>query len=166
MSLRKLDKISQKYKDVVFGYIKQVQLLLPDDTPYYNIVSLIQNLILFYFYPTLDSKILDDREQETFRNLWIANNKLFIDNEWKLLYRMTASKMDNDDFFEKVHGRSNIILLVESENGNVFGGYTKTGWIEDPNVYGHSEDRDAFIFQIRSSKQYKPYILNISSVYY
>ena len=40
-------------------------------------------------------------------------------------------------------------------------GYTRTGWNEDPMIYGHSADKDAFVFQIRSSEGYKQFISNV-----
>ena len=161
MDLRKVHKIPQKYKYLVNGYVKEVQCLLPDDNSYFNLVDLIHHLILLYFYQALDSIILTNDEQGKFRNMLIQNNKSFIDNQWQLIYRMTQQPMNKETFFNKVYGRSDILLLIESECKNVFGGYTKTGWIKDFVGYGHSADKDAFVFQIRSAQGYEPFISNI-----
>ena len=162
MDLRKVSKIPQRHKDITFGYIKRVQLTFPTDNTYFNIVDLIQHLILLYFHQTLDSRILTDDEQKKFRTLWINHNKLIIDKEWKLIYRQTESIMSNDYFREKVYGKINVMIIIETQNGNVFGGYTKTGWDKNKTNYGHSADKDAFVFQIRSCHHdYEPFISSV-----
>ena len=134
----------------------------PTDNPYYNIVAVIQNLILLYFHPRfqLESTILTDEEQTIFRDLWIDNHKLFVDNEWKLIHKGSTNGFDEGIFRDRVNGLPQIIFLVELRNGNVFGGYTKTGWSKSQ-YSGHSADKDAFVFQIRSTKGYKPFISNV-----
>ena len=60
MDLKKVNKISQKNKDTVFGFIRGAQAMLPDNNHYYNIVTLIQHLILFYFhYPSDKFDVFD-----------------------------------------------------------------------------------------------------------
>ena len=47
---KKVRRIHQKDKDMVYGYIKSIQILLPSDTnSYYTIDQLIQDLCLLYF---------------------------------------------------------------------------------------------------------------------
>ena len=75
MELRKVNKISQRYKNIVFGYTRKIQSVFPRDNPYFIIVDLVQHLILLYYYPAFQSEILTDDEQEIFRNLFIENSK-------------------------------------------------------------------------------------------
>ena len=91
LDLKKVSKISQRYRDIVNGYIKEVQQLFPTANAYYNIVDLIQHCILLYFYQQFESKILTDDEQEIFRNLFIDNDKAIIDESWKLIYRRSKN---------------------------------------------------------------------------
>ena len=49
---------------------------------------------------------------------------------------------------------------MDWKNGNVFGGYTQLGWIKEKNS-DWSSDKDAFVFQVRSSKGYAPILSNV-----
>ena len=167
MDVRKVNKISQKYKDIVYGFVKKVQSLLPKDISFYNIVDLIKNLILLYYHFQFDSKILNDKEKELLRELFLENKKFIIDNDWKLIFKATRDGFKKDNFVSKVHGKSNVIILFHTVNNNLFGGYTKQGWTkeipetDDYQLRIYSADKDAFIFQIRSSKGYEPFISNV-----
>lgn len=60
-----IDKIGQKDKDIVFGYIRRLkEELFSDmkDNPYYNIQQFLQNICLLYFHKSIDTKILTDEE--------------------------------------------------------------------------------------------------------
>ena len=110
----------------------------------------------------MESSILTDEEQEIFRNLFIENNKLFINNQCNLIYRGSRDGFDKESCIEKVYDKQNIVILIQSQNGNVFGGYTKAGWDSDlHNSSDYTADKDAFVFQIRSSAGYKPFISNV-----
>ena len=61
MDLTKAAKFSQKIKDVVNGFVKEVQDQFPGDNPYYNIVDLVKLLIIFYYRQVLESKLLDNK---------------------------------------------------------------------------------------------------------
>ena len=53
----RIKQIDQSTKDVVQGFIKQAQLLLPLDKPYFNIPSLVVHLVLmFYWNPEFFTK--------------------------------------------------------------------------------------------------------------
>ena len=61
---RKVKKIPQKQKDIVYGYIKQMQrILFPNakDNPYFNINQLIQDMCLLYLH--------------SFKDRWSINKK-------------------------------------------------------------------------------------------
>ena len=44
----KLDEYSEYHKDVVYGYIRKIQSLLPSDKPYFNIPDLVKHNCLMY----------------------------------------------------------------------------------------------------------------------
>ena len=52
LSFEDVKNMEQSRKDIVFGYVKRVQKLLPDDNAYYIIPSLVCYWILLYFAPT------------------------------------------------------------------------------------------------------------------
>ena len=45
-----LRRIDPKSKDTVYGYIRQMQQILPSDTPYYNIPELVTFICLKFYY--------------------------------------------------------------------------------------------------------------------
>ena len=51
LNFDKLKHIEQSQKDIVYGYIHEVQLLLPNDDSFYNIPSLVIFTCLAYYYP-------------------------------------------------------------------------------------------------------------------
>ena len=168
--VKRINKIPQTHQDVVNTFIKDAQTMLSEDDAHYNIIDAIYHIILLYYSMTIESNILTMDEQEIFRNLWIENNKPFINNGWDLIYRHSDETKqhgttDRFDYLQnlrdKVYGRKNVMILIESSNGNVFGGYTKTGWDQSRIDYGWSQDKDAFVFQIRSSRGYDPFISNV-----
>ena len=67
--LKKVQKISQREKDIVYGYIKQIQTIFPwKENSYYIIAQLIQDLCLLYFHTFINTKILTDNEIDLFLN--------------------------------------------------------------------------------------------------
>ena len=160
---QKVHKISQRDKDIVYGYIKQIQTIFPwKENSYYIIAQLIQDLCLLFFHTLIDTKILTDNETDLFFDLLIKNNKTDILNfDWTLIYRKSRDGRLKDESFikKKYENKQNILCLIESENNNVLGGYTYSGWKSGINVY--NEDDKAFLFNIRSNVGYDPIISNI-----
>ena len=171
VDLRKVDKIGQKYKDTVFGYISDAQRLFPPDNPYFIIADLIKHLCLLYYYLTFETSILTEQEQEEFFNLLNTNNKFLEQYEWKLIHQISNDRLgerrrcdvDKKQTIDKVYGKPNIVCFFKGVDNNVCGGYTSTGWDKEKATkqIGKSFDDKAFIFNIRSSKGYKPIILNV-----
>ena len=165
MDLRKVKKIRQRDKDIVYGYIKIAQLLFRDapDNPYYIINQLIQDLCLLYFHLFIESKILSDNEIDSFMKLLRDNDKPEFDHyEYKLIYRSSRDGLGKLICENKVYGKKNILMIVESEGNNVCGGYTLTGWETGKKLnYSTTKDSKAFLYNIRSSKGYKPCISNV-----
>ena len=85
-SLKDTHKINQKYRDIVFGYVKRVQALFSDDNVYFNIVDIIIHLILLYYYSIFESSILNDNEKDKLIKLLEINQKSILDYEWKLIF--------------------------------------------------------------------------------
>lgn len=154
----RLKKVNQKYKNIVFGYLRdqQVNLLEDDEIP-----ALVQSTILLFYYQSLESSILSDTECDKLLTMFDEQNKFkeFGHHSFELIY---SSKRDGDgidNFSSKCEDKPNLLCLIHESKGNVFGGYTKRGWKSD-GIHDSLEDKDAFIFSIRSNINYPPKIFN------
>ncbi len=163
VEFKKIANIRQKDKDIVNGFIKEVQTLFPEDNPYYIIADLIKHLCLLYFHHKINSKLLTDEEQTIFMKLLRDNNKFGFDEyEWKLIYRASNDGLDENIAKEKYEGEKNLVALIHTENDNIFGGYTSVGWRHATTESGlYDKDEKAFCFSIRSSKGHKAVIRNV-----
>ena len=171
MASAKLQNIRQKDKDIVSGFAKQAQLLFPDENAYYNIVELIQILIVVYYSATFDTEILnDDTEQEKFTSFLSENKKITPDSSFKLLYRSLRDGLNKKSFVERVYQKRNILLVIkvkDKDNECIIGGYTKTGWDNDEpahksSTYQYYSDKDAFVYCFKSANnEHPPFISNI-----
>ena len=68
------------------------------------------------------------------------------------------------DHHKMSSSRKSMVLCIISTGDNVFGGYTKTGWNNTPyRQTNNLKDEKAFIFSIRSSKNYPAAIFNTTA---
>ena len=163
LDLKDVAQIDQQYKNIVYGFIKQVLRLFPSDNPYYNFDGLISSLCLLYYFNKINSKILTIKETSEFLNLLDKENKFTeLGNfKWNLIYRFSDDAFNLDIFRYKCHGLTDIVAIIRSDTNNVFGGYLSVGWKEWNNHFDHTRDENAFLFLIRSSKDYPMEIFDI-----
>ena len=128
MDLKKVNRIPQKCEDIVHGYIKEVQCILPPENSYYNIVSLITHSILLYFHNFIESNLFTDDEIDELFNLLLSNDKQIANNPWRLLFSSEEHGVERRKFVKKVHEEQNVILIIKLKGKAIIGGYTKTGW--------------------------------------
>merc|ERR1712228_331329 len=76
-------------------------------------------------------------------------------NRWNMIYRSSKHGGSEQIFKRMCHDKKNIICLIKSTNGNIFGGFTSAGWIGSHGATYNSDDK-AFLFLVRSSNGYKP----------
>ena len=151
---------------MVTGFIKDAQTLFPSDNPYYNIVELIQHLIMLYFDQMFESKSLNDDEKDKLLQLLHADDKYIANCSWELIYESQKDALTMDIFIDKVYNIPNVLLLIKTDDDTIFGGYTKTGWIESmKDNQGWIPDKDAFVFYLQSPKYYQPFISNVITIY-
>ena len=74
MDLKRVTKIQQRYKDIVNGFVKKSQNLLPSDNAYYNIVDFIKHIILSYYHLIFESNLVNDDQKIKFLKLLEDNN--------------------------------------------------------------------------------------------
>ena len=70
-----------------------------------------------------------------------------------LLYRCTRDGDDRNIFHEKCDGKDNTLIIGESTNGRIFGGFTTQKW-ENKNQGRTKNDEYAFLFQINDLQNY------------
>ena len=71
--------------------------------------------------------------------------------EWKLLFRGSDDGFLARTFHMKCDDVPNTICVIESDKGNVFGGFTTLPWKSDVGRY--HVDEEAFVFIVRKKKK-------------
>ena len=160
---KKVKLIRKKDKDIVYGYIKRMQLMFPDDNPFFIIVQLIQDIVLLYFHAVIDSKILSDNEQTTLYEMVNNHTNNEFTDDWKLLYRGTRDGYKRNEFYKKCHLKKNTICIIETLQNNVFGGYTSCEWNESKQNWEHERDPFAFLYLLRSKGTLNPKLFPVQN---
>eukprot|EP01084_Bolivina_argentea_P173856 301165_1 len=157
--------INKSVQNTVFGYLRNCQSLLPSNLTYYQIPENIQLTILLFYYQQIESEILSKKECYKLLSLFETQNKFTELNNYsyELIYSSTTHETKEEIFKNTCHNKPNLLCLVETKDNNVFGGYTSKGWIGFTD--DDQTDDKAFIFLIRSSKNYKPMIFNIKKAH-
>jgi len=65
-----------------------------------------------------------------------------------LLYRASVDGFDSKSFHSKCDGALGTLVLIKSENSNIFGGFTKANWGLNN---GYEYDYEAFLFSLVNS---------------
>ena len=175
----KVKRIKPSIKCMVFGYIRNCQALLPTSAAYYQIPKIAKHIILLFYYSSIESQILTDTECDELCKLFQENNK-FSDLgqfEYNLIYASYNDGIGEKIFREKCHEKENILCIWKTSKKaneymsskqvevidavNIWGGYTSTGWGDLGTKYSKNEqDKNAFLFTIRSSQNYPAQIFN------
>ena len=157
IDFKRVKRSSQRDKDVVYGYMKRIQSIFPEDNPYFIIHQLIQDICLSYFH-FIDTKILTHNEQSNLVKLindnnLKGNNGMLLNNEWKLLFRASRDGMNRNAFFEKCDQKDNTICIIQTSDDHVFGGFTTLQW--DKSKHREMEsDPSAVVYFVRSHHKY------------
>jgi vacuolar-type H+-ATPase subunit H len=65
--------------------------------------------------------------------------------KWNLIYRASQNGFEAADFHSKCDNKPNTLVVIKSENGNIFGGYTEKSWCSN---YWYNVDENGFIFSL------------------
>eukprot|EP01084_Bolivina_argentea_P020697 38483_1 len=111
----------------------------------------------FYFCPMMimDSTILTKKEKTT---LWMLTRDHNISPKLKLLFRGSKHGFKCKHFHQKCDNKGKTLTIIQTDKNNVFGGYTSVPWTSFMNKI---PDETAFLFLIRSNKNYEPQTFNI-----
>jgi len=75
--------------------------------------------------------------------------------KWKLIYRATTDGFDTSNFHSKCDNQGPTIVIIKSNQGNIFGGFNKNAWISN-NAYTTSSENFLFSYKNQDSKIKKP----------
>ena len=158
----KVKLIRLKYKDLVFGFIRQCQEMFGFNETFYQIHKSIQYSILLFYYSFIESKILKDAEIDKLLSMFEEENKFKeLDlYSYNLLYASYRDGIGEQIFKKICHDQVHLLCLIETEEGNVWGGYTSKGW-RGMHYATEQDDDNAFVFVIRSKDNYPPKIFNV-----
>eukprot|EP01084_Bolivina_argentea_P126552 224058_1 len=113
-----------------------------------NIPLSLKYLIRNYSKKTIDSSMITNKEDLNFMQLLLPKLPTF--NGFKLLYKASQHKYSANKFHELCDGHGPTLCIIQSNFGNIFGGYSSIKWTTiKHNCY--NEDENAFLFLIRST---------------
>ena len=119
--------------------------------------SILGELKITKIMAILSSSIL--QETENIKDL-MTLCEFSVDQKWNLIYRASQDGFKAANFHSKCDNKPNTLVIVKSQNGNVFGGYTEQSWTgERDNLY--KADSKSFIFSLINNDK-KPLKINWS----
>lgn len=80
-------------------------------------------------------------------------------DRWNMLYRGNVNGFSSGSFYSRCAGKPKTLVLIESTNNFVFGGYTDVGWGSGGRFIS---DSNAFIFSLTNSKN-KPSLFPVKT---
>ena len=75
-----------------------------------------------------------------------------ITKKFNLIYRASQDGFNANDFHSKCDKQPNTLIIIKSEHGNIFGGYTEQDWTSNNNL---KTDNNSYIFSL-INKDNKP----------
>ena len=110
----------------------------------------------------IDSVIMNDNEIKILLDLINGNGKN-LGRNLKLIYRASRDGWKVINFESKCINKSKTIIIIHSDKNNIFGAYRSVPWKTVNNINGYTwyADNNAFLFLVKSSKNYQPAIFNV-----
>ena len=139
-----IQKISQFNCDLVFGYCHENDRKNDQTTP----DGVINICLLFAFRVRFESSMLTFDECEKL-NKMIGDHRGVYPSEWKLLYRGSRDGYKMKDCHPKCYSKQNVVVILKTKVGNIFGGFTEVGWDLKAQTDEYRTDPNAFLFLIR-----------------
>eukprot|EP01083_Nonionella_stella_P295544 1004441_1 len=101
------------------------------------------------------SSILTKTETRTLLRL-LQESGRGLKRRWKLLYRGSTDGFRASTFHDKCDGKAKTVSIIRTDTDNVFGGYASVPWAGA--IKRYVMDKNAFIYLIRSCKNYPPQV--------
>ena len=101
-----------------------------------------------------DSKIIQSKDSISFILDYIKqNDKTFNFNNIKLLFRGSRDGERTKTCHELCDNKQNVLIIMKSETGYIFGGYSKVGFKVNNN-FDYKIDNNCFLFSLNLKKIY------------
>ena len=94
-----------------------------------------------------NSDIIKSKEEIELIMTWLNKKNV----KTNLLFNSKNDGDLNSTFFNKVENKSPTLIIINSDNGYKFGGYTNINWKSDGNWY---DDKESFIFSLNNKSKY------------
>ena len=94
----------------------------------------------------LKSDIINSKEQIKLLNQWI-NNK---NNNFTLIYKGSRDGDSYINFHEKCDNQGPTIMIIKSNNGEIFGGHTEKSWTKGKDIFSP----ESFLFNLNRKEKY------------
>ena len=94
----------------------------------------------------IKSDIIKTKEEINLLNEWI-NNK---NNNYSLIYKGSKDGDSYENFHEKCDNKGPTIMIIESKDGEIFGGYTEKSWQRNKSV----PSPKSFLFNLNKKKKF------------
>lgn len=133
-------------------------------------LPIIHICLIYAFRHSIDTEILTPDEcqilinivSETLLKSYDYEGCLHID--WKLLFRASRDTYSAVKWHEMCDNHENILCICETEkNSNVLGGFTAKGWESGIETGSYVEDHHAFLYILRSNRNYQPQVFQFRS---
>ncbi|CAK63462.1 unnamed protein product (macronuclear) [Paramecium tetraurelia] len=72
-----------------------------------------------------------------------------------LIYQATKDGLNQTSFWNKINGKSNLLIIFKSKNGRIFGGFSPCQWLQTINGYVQDDTLSSFIFS-QTHNQFYP----------
>ena len=119
------------------------------------------NIIFIFYRIKLDTKILTQKEQESFYKFLFDSLKAQKMNQnmksinTKLLFRASQHNYNSNAFHKYCDNQGPTITIIHNEHDYVYGGYANKSWFTSYSAK-YMTDPNAFLFGIRPSIKYIP----------
>ena len=130
------------------------------------IIDGIHDIIFMFYFCKIDSNILNDNETEILLDMITKHRN--IESEWKLIYRASIHGGKRNIFFDRLKNQKPSLHIIETTDGDVFGGFTSIFMPNPDDNYKSFADNKAFLYTLRASNpdfmdRIKPQIFPIKS---
>ena len=107
--------------------------------------------LIYHLDDGLNSDIIHNIEELSMISRFISTSTPM---QYSVCYKATADGDKAEKFRENCSGISPLLVLIETEHGHRFGGYTTRGFTDEKEESSYKWDENAFLFSFDTQKKY------------
>eukprot|EP01080_Neovahlkampfia_damariscottae_P002851 gene2851-4694_t len=111
--------------------------------PEYTKPDILKQLQFEARYSSFSGTTILDAKQSLLLQRWLPLSK----KGWKCVYKATKDGFASSTFRSKCNGIKNTVVVIQSTNGNIFGGFAPIAW---SNTGSYTHDRTSFLFSLKN----------------